>query len=78
MGTEERPESENEGRCVNTSSRSRDPSLSTEGIVKNCCTRCVVPQWSVVAGLRNAAWNATRKSAWLSQSFLELRRCSGE
>jgi hypothetical protein len=33
MGTDERPESENDGSCLSTSSRSRDSSLSTEGII---------------------------------------------
>jgi len=40
MGTEDRPESETEGWCLSTSSRSRDPSLSTDGIVKTCCSSC--------------------------------------
>ncbi len=35
IGTDERPESENEGWCLSTSSRSRDSSVSTEGIVAN-------------------------------------------
>ena len=38
IGTDERPESENEGWCLSTSSRSRDSrdsSLSTEGILTN-------------------------------------------
>ena len=32
----ERPESEDNGRPLSTRSRSRDPSLSTDGIVKAC------------------------------------------
>lgn len=32
IGTDARPESEIEGRCLKTSSRSRDSSLSTDGI----------------------------------------------
>lgn len=47
MGTDERPESENDGSCLSTSSRSRDSSLSTEGIIarqcsgtEECCVEC--------------------------------------
>lgn len=40
IGTDNRPDSENDDWCLSTSSRSRDSSLSTEGMIEECCLEC--------------------------------------
>lgn len=57
MGTDARPDSENDCECLSTSSRSRDPSLSTDGIVSG-------PAGDVLVGLeaRNVEGSGSRNS----------------